>query len=222
MARHHQGQHTGVDVFAARVEARNDPDAFITTEPSNTTFAAIADISPFSRVTLRASAGQAVYNYHNNGPGFDQNLRDRTDTMFGLRGVYEVTPRLSVLGEVISEDREYDIANATPDSEGVTYLLGAAFDISNLLRGEVSVGQFERDYTPTVIAPNVGEVSGTAVSGRVQWFATPLTTITLRAGRDVQESGYDRPYVHTSFSARADHELFRNVISPAAYPRRSS
>lgn len=205
----------GVDAYAAReVEPRNDPDSAFTLENVEYDVRRLSGYfaHSFSRLTLRVSAGQSTYDFHDAGPGFDQNLRDRKDTMFGLRGLYEVTPRLSVLGEVISEDREYDIANATPDSEGMTYLVGAAFDISNLLRGEVSVGQFERDYTPTVMAPNVGKVSGTAVSGRVQWFATPLTTVTLSAGRDVQESGYDRPYVNTAFGARADHELLRNVI----------
>jgi len=205
----------GLDALAAReVESRTDPDSAFTLEPVEYDIRRFGGYVShvYNRVSLRLSAEQTDYDYKPAGLGFDQNLRDRTDTAVSLRARYAITPRLSVLGEIASEDREYDIANASPDSEGMTYLVGAAFELSNLLRGEVRVGQFEREYTPTIVAPNVGKVSGAAVSGRVQWFVTPLTTVTVGAGRDVQESGYDRPYVNTSVQARVDHELLRNVI----------
>ncbi len=205
----------GVEGLLAReVESRTDPGSVFTLDPVEYDVNRLGGYIEhnFTRVSLRLSATESTYDFQDSGVGFDQNLRDRTERDVTLRGEYAVTPRLSVLGQVISGEREYDIANASPNSDGVTYLLGAAFEISNLLRGEVSVGQFERDYTPTALSPNVDEVSGTAGSGRVYWFATPLTTITLGAARDVQESGYDRPYVNTSFSARVDHELLRNLI----------
>ncbi len=94
-------------------------------------------------------------------------------------------------------------------------MVGAAFEVSQLLRGEVTVGQFERDYKATPAFPNIGEVSGTALSGRLQWFVTPLTTVTFQATRDMQDSGYESPYLNSAYSARVDHELLRNVILTA-------
>lgn len=209
----------GLDGLTAReVESRSDPNSVLSLEPIEYDVNSLSAYAThnFVRLSLRAWASHAEYDYHNPaGVGFDQNLRDHTNTAYGVRAQYALTPRLSLIGQVFADNREYDIAGVTPDSDGLTYTVGAAFEISQLLRGEVNIGQFERDYKPTAVFPNIGEVNGTALSGRLQWFVTPLTTVTFQASRDMQDSGYESPYLNSTYSARVDHELLRNVILTA-------
>ena len=212
----------GVDLRAAReVESRTDPDSIVTAAPVEYDVRSASGYvsQVFNRVTLRLSAAQTDYDFHDAGApgsvGFEQDYRDRSETTIGGRVEYAFTPRLAALAEAISEDREYDVANVTPSSDGVRYLAGVAFELSNLLRGELTAGQFERDYKPTAAVPDVSEVSGTAIAGRVNWFATPITTVSFNASRDVQESSFENPYVNTYYAGRIDHELLRNVVLTA-------
>lgn len=209
----------GAELRAAReVETRTDPDSPITLEPVEYDVrSAYGYVShQFNRITVQLSAARTELDYHDAGDvnaiGFEQDYRDRTETGVTARAQYAITPRLSVVAQASSEDREYDVADVTPNSDGMTYLVGASFELSNLLRGELTVGQFERDYEATSAVPNVGEVSGTAVAGHVNWFVTPLTTVSFSASRDIQESSFENPYVQTHFGVRVDHELLRNVV----------
>ncbi len=56
------------------------------------------------------------------------------------------------------------------------------------------------------------------MNGSVEYFPTELTTITLRARRDVQDSVVRGAggYVYTGGSARIDHELLRNLLIKAS------
>lgn len=212
----------GGDLRVAReIESRTDPDSVLTVEPVEYDVNAVSGYvtHAFNRVRVRLSASETQYDYQDAGApgsiGFEQDYRDRTDSNLTARVEYAFTPRLSVLAQVASEDREYDVADVSPSSEGTTYLGGVAFEFTNLLRGEFTAGQFERDYTPTAAVPNVGTVKGPAVSGRLHWFATPLTTVSFQASRDAQESSYENPFVNTIYAGRVDHELLRNVILTA-------
>lgn len=209
----------GLDASTAReIESRSDPSSVISLEPIEYDVDGLSVYAThaFSRLFLRVWASQSEYDFHNPaGSGFDQNLRDHTNSALGVRAQYALTPTLSLIGQIVSDSREYDIVGVSPDSDGVSYMVGAAFEVSRLLRGEVTVGQFERDYEPTPAYPSIGEVSGTALSGRLSWFVTPLTTVTVTGTRDMQDSGYESPYLNSAYSARVDHELLRNVILTA-------
>jgi hypothetical protein len=108
------------------------------------------------------------------------------------------------------DDRSYD-SQPGLSSDGQTYLVGLDINLTELMRGEVAVGQFNRDYD------SGASVEGLAASANLEWYLTRLSTLTLSASRDAQDQGGTAaaPYVSTRFGARVDHELLRNLIVSA-------
>lgn len=146
---------------------------------------------------------------------YDGAASNRDYDQTGLRGRAEIelSPRVGLLLQASADERSYDNAPGF-DSEGRSLLVGVALD-TDLMRGEVSVGQFEREYDSALI----GSVDGLAVAGSLEWYVTPLTTITFDALRNAEDElslAQGLPYVTTEFGARVDHELLRNFIVTAA------
>jgi hypothetical protein len=117
-----------------------------------------------------------------------------------------------LLLQASADERDYE---NTPvlSSEGYTVLVGALIQ-GDLMRGEIAAGAFEREYD----VPGASH-DGLAVSGLLEWFVTPLTTVTFDARRDADDqvsATAGLPYVTTEFGARIDHELLRPVIVTAA------
>ena len=71
----------------------------------------------------------------------------------------ELSPRLGLLLRAQTDERDYD---NTPNlnSEGQSILAGVTLN-TDLMRGEIAVGQFERDYDD----PSVGTFDGLAIAG---------------------------------------------------------
>ena len=132
----------------------------------------------------------------------------------GLRGRvdYEISPRVGIFATATMDERDYDNSPGS-SSDGRSLLVGVAYN-GDLFRGDVSVGQFEREYAN----PAFGTLDGLAIAGRMEWYPTPLTTVTFDASRTADNeiglaSGV--PYINTEYGARVDHELLRNVILTA-------
>lgn len=160
----------------------------------------------FARFAIRADAFMTEREY--DGAAF---ARDYEET--GIRGRLdvEVSPRITAFIRGVADERDYDNSPAS-NSEGRALLVGAAFN-GDLFRGEVSVGQFEREYE------GFDTIDGLALAGRVEWSLTPLTTVTVDAQRSADDNigvASGLPYVATEYGARVDHELLRNVILTAA------
>ena len=87
---------------------------------------------------------------------------------------------------------------------------GSDFRISNLMQGGVFVGYQRQSYDD----PTLTESSGVAYGANVEWYVTPLTTITFDAASTIEEtttvgaSGYNAQ----TAGVRVDHELLRNVL----------
>ncbi|MBU6372131.1 MAG: outer membrane beta-barrel protein [Alphaproteobacteria bacterium] len=143
-----------------------------------------------------------------------QSTRDRKETYGTLRAEYALSPDTRLFAEAIANERKYDRRPASPaadrDSTGQTYLVGASTSLTRVLSGEAAVGYFRQDYD----SPVVGAVDGLGVRGRIQWFPTQLTTVTLNASRQAQETdlGLVGSAVSTNAGVQVDHELRRNVI----------
>lgn len=174
------------------------------------TEASIGAQHTINRVRLIGNLSTVEYDFDNPaGAAFDQNFRDRTQSQASARVEVAISPRVAIIGQFTADEREYDLA-AVPslNSEGQTIVGGVRVDLSNLIRGEVTVGQVERDY-------EAGEtVDSVAVSADLEWFITPLTTISFTAQQEVEETGGTilAPYVSTRAGIRVDHELLRNLI----------
>lgn len=194
--------------LAHEVEPRTDPDAPSTGTPVEYDRSELsAGIRhTFNRFRVSAEAGRYEDRYDNG-----QAFRDFDETRVTGRVEAEITPRLGLLFEATTDERDYD---NTPglSSDGQTYLVGATFNATDLLRGEIAVGQFSRDYDFG------GGTDGTAVAANVEWYITRLTTITVNAHRnaeDVVGANTALPYVESQYGARVDHELRRNIILTA-------
>lgn len=153
------------------------------------------------------------------GLPIDQSFRDRTVTDARSRLSYAVSPNLAVYGQGTYQNSEYDVlqdiggALRSRDSQGYTVSGGVDFELTALIRGDIAVGYLEEQKDDAYFS----DVSGLSVDGRMQWFPTQLTTVTLTAGRRVSDTGaFDAPTaLDTTFSARIDHELRRNIILTA-------
>lgn len=155
------------------------------------------------------------------GTTLQQNNRDQTLLRGTARGEYAISPDTSVFAQFGYTDTRYDrplfVNVANRDSDEKTFLGGATFDLSALIRGAVGVGYTSRDYD----APIYKDVSGLAVEAKVEYFFSPLTTIGLTARRSVQDSYFfnSSGYFATAGAVRVDHELLRNLLlnAQAAY-----
>lgn len=149
------------------------------------------------------------------GGGFsDAPERDRKETGVSVRAEYALSPDTSVFAEAGVENRDYKLrppqATFNRDNDVQKVSVGANFDISALMRGEISVGYFDQNFDAAGLAP----ASGLALAGQVEWFPQEMTTVTLSASRQAEETniGTAGAFVGTEGEARIDHELLVNVI----------
>ncbi len=190
--------------FAQLVESRADPDSALTPGPVEyeRTDAYVTATHRFNRFRVSGTARRDEYDFEGS-----QNFRDNeSDALIG-RVDAELTPRLGALFQVQVDDRSYANAPAF-DSEGLIYLTGLSVNITDLMRGELLVGQFERDY-------DSGEsTDGVAVSGNLEWNVTRLTTLNFDVNRNSETviGANAAPYTQTSYGVRVDHEFRRNVL----------
>src|SRR5690606_25852974 len=115
---------------------------------------------------------------------------------------------IGLVFQASADERDYDNSPAN-NSEGQTYLAGVTIGFTDLMQGEFTVGQFDRDYE------GFGSTDGLAVAAELEWYITRLTTITLNARRNAEDviGGFTAlPYVEQEYGARVDHELLRNLI----------
>ncbi len=202
-------------------ESRTDPDApELSAEPVEfTANSARAYVQhQFNRVRVSAAVSQTTYDYEdttdNLGAVIDQDSRDRDERFVTLRSELGISPRIALLAEATFDKHEYDVtAPMVPwnrNSEGSTYLVGANFDLTRLIRGEVAVGYLQHEWED----PSLGETENVALNTNIDWFPTELTTVNFRASRRVDDSGTDfaASYLHSEAGVRVDHELLRNLI----------
>ena len=186
-------------------EPRNDPDSPLGGDPVEYDVAsfALGASHTFNRIRLSARAEQETVEYDG-----AQNFRDNDSTALTGRVDYAVTERLGVLASYTAEQTDYDNSPGLT-SDGGTVLVGATMALTDLLVGEVSVGQFSRDYD------SGASLDGLAVDAHVEWYVTGLTTVSFDASRSAEDSSATagaQPYTESEYGVRVDHELRRNII----------
>lgn len=191
------------------VTPRTDPDSFddgVPVEYDRDDFS-IGVTHRFSRAEVSLTAVQDEYEYDTASQVF------RDNEINALRGriAYELSPRLGIVVAATSDERDYKNTPAL-DSDGTSIMAGVSLN-TDLMRGELTVGQFERDYTAA------DNFDGLAIAGNLEWYVTQLTTLTFTARRDADDQvgvSSGLPFVTEEFGARVDHELRRNIILTAA------
>lgn len=171
----------------------------------------------FNQLRLSAGVRRATLDFDPvplTSGGFDNaDERDRDETVGTLRADVALRTGTAVFVEYETNERSYDRAPAIGprrDSDGQSVRAGIALNIGAALRGEFSLGQIEQKYDN----PAIGKVDGTAFRGKMEWYPTLLTTVTVDAERTIDDTalGGANAYLQTTAGVRVDHELRRNVL----------
>lgn len=143
--------------------------------------------------------------------------RNRNEWYESGRVEYAYSPdtALFVAGELnqVTYDLQPPASLYNRNANGYNAAIGARMDLTHLLRGELQVGYLNQSFDSNVFH----DVSGVSVHGKVDFFVTPLTTVTATADRSVGSSADPRSssYLTTNGSLEVDREFLRNVILTA-------
>jgi len=142
----------------------------------------------------------------------DQDFRDRTVMDYGARVDYALSPDTAFFTSYSYRTNDYDQETlGNRDFQRQRALVGAAFDVTNIVRGEFGVGYSWAEYD---VFTGADDPNGLTYSGSLDWFITQLTTVNLSAERDIGDSGDPGApsRLLTEVGLRVDHELYRNII----------
>lgn len=184
----------GLD-FADNAEAVGFADPAITLEEParlQASQARLAFAKTFNRVRIAGSASYGMSDYEDvelaGGGAVNVDVRDVNTTQYSLRAEAAVTDSTSIFVQASANEREYELQPpdipASRDSSGQTYMAGISFDISNLSRGEISVGTLTQEYDD----PTLPEQEGTTARVAVEFFPDELVTIAAAAERSIQDA----------------------------------
>lgn len=177
---------------------------------------AVRGVAQFNRARLSGGVHYRELDFENvraiGGGTLDTSGRDRTTTTVDVKGEWGVSPDTAAFAQLTFTDIDYWeeglLFGPSRDSEETAVLVGANFDLTALMRGEVGLGYVSRDYVSS------SAVEGFAMRGTVEYFPTQLTTITGTLRRSVEDSVFQSSsgYFATGGSLRVDHELRRNIL----------
>lgn len=165
------------------------------------------------RVRGTIDASYRNFDYKNVTGNVDQNGRDYDSWQGGLRGDLALSPDTALFVKGSYGENTYKhstTTNPARDNTNTRILGGANFDLTSLARGELGVGYTKRDYDLAAFT----DISGFALSSKVEYFPTQLLTVTGVAVRQIQDSSFNNSggYFQNLLSLGADYELRRNLI----------
>lgn len=175
----------------------------------------------FNRLTASLGANYTDTDYDDDaaigGGTIDQDFRDHDKLVIPARLSYDVSADTSVFVAGSYNTREYDqqppTVAVTRDSDGYDIGVGAAFDFTNLIRGEAFVGYLEQEYDQV----GFQKVDGIDFGLSGEWYASELTTVTAGINRAVEDSSSagSSGHLDTLYEVGVAHELQRNIILTA-------
>ncbi|QTD55300.1 outer membrane beta-barrel protein [Parasphingorhabdus cellanae] len=207
-----------------RTEDRTDPASPLNVqEPVQYRFASgfVGAARSFNRLRVAGRVGIERRDYEDGRDGLDlpvdQDFRNRTILTSDLAAEFAINPDISVFVNGSVNQRDYKaqpLFSPSRDSKGYEITAGTSFQLSSLVRSEIGIGYFEQDFEDA----RFEDVEGFAARAKLEYFVTPLVTLTARANRGVEESSTlgSGAFVATSFSLTADYELLRNLIISAS------
>lgn len=196
----------------------NTPTNSVNPIEFDTAGAALAGTYEFNRLKISGLVDFRQFDYDDGrtslGAVIEQDDRDRDITTFTARADYAISPATALFLQGSVNERSYRLkppaVALNRDSTGYEILAGANFELSSLVRGDIGVGYIHQDYDD----PAQNDLDGFGARGRLEWFPTRLTTVTLVGARSVEDSGIlgSSGYLSTNVSLQVDHELMRNLI----------
>ncbi len=176
-----------------------------------------------NRVSVKGGADATRYDYQDLLTSLDNapllmSTRNRWEYAPSIRLGYEIQPEYEAYVKFVYKEADYDglvKSNGTGtaynrNSTGYNALGGLAFDLTDLITGDMSVGYLQRDYTD----PRLKKISGINGFVNLKWRPTALTTVNGRFSHDILETTQEgvAGILASGVSLGADHELMRNVI----------
>lgn len=180
-------------------------------------FAALRAARQVGRTRFSATAAVEDYSFGdlevNDGTTISQAARDRRDWTGAGQAEYAFSPGAVVYlqGTYVVTDygRPDNALEPARDSQSWRLLAGVNADLPGRLRGTVAAGYTHRNFD----SPAYDPVSGFSAQGELTWFADPLTNITLRGRRLLQEApiGGDA-FFENSARLTAERAVRRNLL----------
>lgn len=179
----------------------------------------------FNRVTLKTGVDTMRYDYENvlTSTGLTLNMASRNHWEYApsIRVGYEIQPEYEAFVKFISKQVDYD-GNVLSGGSGTAFnrnsngynaLGGLAFDLTDLITGDMSVGYLERHYDDA----RLSSLSGINGFFNLKWRPTTLTTVTGRVSHDINETtqAYVSGVKATAINLGLEHEFMRNVLFKA-------
>jgi hypothetical protein len=140
-------------------------------------------------------------------------VADYDEKEIAARLTYEVSPALSVFGEVSTNSREFDqqidMAGFLRGSDGYTVTIGTNLDLASSLRGSISIGR----QVQSPDDPSFSKIEDVVYAANLTWAATGLTNVTLDAQSDIGETTFSGSpgVVRRSITLGVNHALKRNI-----------
>jgi len=208
--------------YSSLIEPRTAPTSpSAAAEPVSYTVSTLGltGVKEFNRLRATGKFDAKTFDYddgRNIGGGIlSQRFRNRDETAAGLKVEYAASPDTALFVSAVRNTRDY-VAN-TPadnrDSDGYVLGVGANFDLSQAIRGEIEAGYMKQSYDNALFA----DIDGASARGRIEWFPTELTTLGLTGSRGIEESTAtgSQGFVSNNLGASIDHELMRNLLLSA-------
>lgn len=149
----------------------------------------------------------------------EQDDRDRWEVETRSRAGFAPTRTLDLFVENRQQVVLYDRADygLALDRVGDELSVGAAFDLTERLIGEISVGHMRVSFASSFIDP----ISRPVARAVLAWAPTPLTTLRLRVWRGLEQTMLPGYIAILADGGRIgiEHELLRNVILSGSYER---
>ena len=175
-------------------------------------------VQTFNRIRFVEDVHVADFRYENAEDALGDSVlekdRDRTEVRESGRVEYAYSPDTAffLAGELnqITYRLQPPASLFDRNADGYNLSLGTRLDLSHLVRGEFRVGYLDENYDSAAYR----STSGMSMNGKLDFFVTPLTTVTVTADRSVGAAADPRSsgYLTTSGGIEVDHELRRNVI----------
>lgn len=178
----------------------------------------------FNRVSVKPGFKFSRLDYLNPTTGAGQKLlmdtRNHWEFIPELRVGYAIQPEYEAFVKFTWKQMDYDnlvLIAGVPgsvaqnrNSHGYNILAGMAFELTELLTGDISIGYLQRDYD----AADIPSISGVNGFINLKWQPTTLTSVLFNFSRDINETTQrgTSGVVATSPSISIEHELLRNVV----------
>ena len=167
--------------------------------------------SRLNRLSVSLDGRYDDYGYDNPARRF----RDRNDREWRGQAGYLVRSGHEVFLRATRFERRYDTRRAglDRDSDGWEFAVGVDLDLGGLIFGELFAGYRRQTYEGV----GLRSVERPSFGAALDWNPTPLTTVSARASRTVQETVLDASgVVVTQVEAGVAHELLRNLLLTAS------